>query len=82
MFSRNSADNQFMEIPFFPILFGVLKSPYVIGTVIFVVLYVAFASYVAGYKKKPPKPMKKKRVVSAPPPPPEPADESDETPAE
>lgn len=78
MFDQFSADIQNMQIPFFEILIGVFKSPYVIGTAIFVIIYISFGSYVARYTKKPPKPVKKK--VAPPPPPPEPSgDESGET---
>lgn len=42
------------------IIIGVLKNPYVIGTVIVMILVIEFAKYVASYKKKPPKVKTKK----------------------
>lgn len=42
------------------IILGVIKSPYVIATVIAMILVIKFAKYVASYKKKPPKPKGKK----------------------
>ena len=49
------------------IIFGVLKSPYVIGTVIVMILVIKFAKYVASYKKKPPKPKNKKVAKTSTP---------------
>ena len=37
------------------IIWGVLKSPYVIGTVVVMILVIKFAKFVASYKRKPPK---------------------------
>jgi hypothetical protein len=54
----------FSEI--FRIIKAVLLNPYVIGTAIFILLYLNFVSFVAKYTKKPPKP-KKKKVVAPPP---------------
>lgn len=50
-----------------PILKQVLINPYVIGTVVVVILFMNFASFVANYRKKPPKP-KVKRAAAAPAP--------------
>ena len=49
------------------IIFGVLKSPYVIGTVIVMILVIQFAKYVASYKKKPPKSKNKKVAKTSTP---------------
>lgn len=65
----------FSEI--FRIIKAVLLNPYVIGTTIFILLYLNFVSFVAKYTKKPPKP-KKQKQKPAPAPTPKKEGEEDE----
>ena len=46
------------------IILGVIKSPYVIGTVIAMILIIKFAKYVASYKRKPSKKKKGQKKSS------------------
>lgn len=73
------------NVSFLWVLINVLKSPYVIGTAVFVIIYLSFAFYVVSYKKKPAKTVKAKKPPKAPPPPAEESSgegEQAETPAE
>lgn len=61
----------------FPVIFGVLKDPRVIGTAVVTVVVMEFAKFIANYRKKPAKP---KPVKAAPPP--KPAESGEEAAAQ
>lgn len=53
---------------YIPIIFGVLKDLKVIGTLIVMLLVIAFTKYIINYTKKPKKPKVKKAPKPAPAP--------------
>ena len=48
---------------YLPIIWGVIKNPFVIGTVIAMFIVISFAKYVCNYTKKAPKSKGKKNKV-------------------
>lgn len=64
---------------YLPIILEVLKSPFVIGTVIAMLIVISFAKYVCNYRKKPPKPKGNKNKAVSVAQNPAPAEENPET---
>lgn len=65
-----------MEEGFLQLALQVAKDPRVIAVTVLMVVVIALANYVVGYKKRVKVPKKKK--VAAPPPPPKPAEGEEE----